>query len=949
MEQSARFASLGQRMREEWDRRILHDYRYWMSDGVASDELMWQSGERDLTLLFTGLSAELLSAATVLELGCGVGRLLRAASKQCRKVVGIDVSVEALNRAKVLIAELENVELKQGNGADISCLEDNSLDGAYSFAALGSMPVAVQAAYLKELSRVVRPGGFIRIQIYLGKPQETVEEDTIVLRSFDSGCFRRAVEAAGLEWLGSSEVVLPFEVSDHEAGVVAEIVSLRALRASQLSADEIARYLVPAGEATAGKLWAGSSTEYLMALARAKQHMEAGNAQEARRALEFAASYYKEVDPEVEELLAELRKERDSLDNITMETTGVGRSAGEIGATGEPNAMLEANLVVLRQRFPLIAKLVETAARPEGLEFSRNGAGAQVVSFKGAPLAHPEKPERAAESWAQQSLYTQRVREASNIIVGGLGLGYHLEALKRLYRGAVHLFEPCPGLLRVALENRDLRSLIDSLASISYDEPTLKENVGELVSQTTVESLTYPPSRLAAPEAYDTVKRLLVSSRGLKEVSPRIAVVGPMYGGSLPISYYTSHGFQILKQKVHGYDFKSFYKPFCELSSILKTQSRKDVVESQFVEVLSQSLLEGLAERPVDILVCLAQAPVSPKALEEIRSRGIITVMWFVEDYMRFQTWKMLAPYFDYMFMIQKGKCLTEVEAAGAGRAYYLPVACDPVVHRPISLTVDEKQRYGSDISFLGAGYNNRRHVFSFLANRDFKIWGTEWPAMMPFTKLVQDGGRRVDPEEYVKVFNASKINLNLHSSSERDGVEPNGDFVNPRTFELAACGGFQLVDERTLLGEMFEIGKEVAVFHDSGEMIEKIDYYLAHPEERDEIVEASRQRVLRDHTYDQRLRQMLEYIYLDRYDYLKSRAETSPWKHTMEAAKDLPRLLPRLQKACDRGDDPVLSSLVSDIQTGKGTLADEEQKLLFLHHLHSQIEMVQDLRKEKA
>ena len=92
----------------------------------------------------------------------------------------------------------------------------------------------------------------------------------------------------------------------------------------------------------------------------------------------------------------------------------------------------------------------------------------------------------------------------------------------------------------------------------------------------------------------------------------------------------------------------------------------------------------------------------------------------------------------------------------------------------------------------------------------------------------------------------------------------------------------------------------------------------------------------------------MLEYIYMDRYDQIKSREESNPWKHTLEAAKDLPALLPRLQKASARGDDAVLSSLVSDIQTGKGTLADEEQKLLFLHHLHAQIEMVQDLRKEK-
>src|SRR5690606_572787 len=109
----------------------------------------------------------------------------------------------------------------------------------------------------------------------------------------------------------------------------------------------------------------------------------------------------------------------------------------------------------------------------------------------------------------------------------------------------------------------------------------------------------------------------------------------------------------------------------------------------------------------------------------------------------------------------------------GAGRAIYLPVGCDPRRHAPVGLTEEERREFGSAVSFVGAGYNNRRHVFSTMANRDFKIWGTEWPACLPFTKLVQREGARVSVEDYIKVFNASTININLHSSQERDGVEP--------------------------------------------------------------------------------------------------------------------------------------------------------------------------------
>ena len=75
------------------------------------------------------------------------------------------------------------------------------------------------------------------------------------------------------------------------------------------------------------------------------------------------------------------------------------------------------------------------------------------------------------------------------------------------------------------------------------------------------------------------------------------------------------------------------------------------------------------------------------------------------------------------------------------------------------------------------------------------------------------------------------------HSSLNHEGVVPDGDFVNPRTFEIAACGGFQLVDRRSLLGELFEEG-ELELFGDLAELRGKIDHYLARPEERNRFAE---------------------------------------------------------------------------------------------------------------
>jgi spore maturation protein CgeB len=391
-------------------------------------------------------------------------------------------------------------------------------------------------------------------------------------------------------------------------------------------------------------------------------------------------------------------------------------------------------------------------------------------------------------------------------------------------------------------------------------------------------------------------------------------------------------------QRVRGVDVSGFNDGYMILDRFVKNDLRQGMMRGQYVEFVSQVLLETFHEKPVDILICMAQAPISAKALMELRSRGVITVLWFVEDYLRFTYWREMAKHYDFVFTIQKGECIEKMKAAGAGEVHYLPTACDPSFHQPLRLSEEDKERWGSPISFVGAGYHNRVQAFAGLANYPFKIWGSEWPAAKPFDRLVQEDSRRVKPEEYVKIFNATDININLHSSSERDGVDPSGDFVNPRTFELAACGAFQLCDERSLLPELFEVGDEIITFSTLEEMREQIEYYLAHPEERNAVCERARARILRDHSYERRLEQMLSIVYATKYDTLRQRESISPWSEMIRRADHDPELKERCIKAMDRGEEPALDALIADIVTGQGKLTETEQKLLFMHHVKSQI-----------
>jgi len=410
---------------------------------------------------------------------------------------------------------------------------------------------------------------------------------------------------------------------------------------------------------------------------------------------------------------------------------------------------------------------------------------------------------------------------------------------------------------------------------------------------------------------------------------------------------YTMRSLQALKQRVREWDVSGFAPSFHSIEKFFFDKTRMHGVQNVYLEMVSQVLLEAVNEKNIDVLICMAQAPVSGRVLTELRNRGVTTVLWFMEDYLRFTYWKELARYYDFVFTIQKGRCVELIKQAGAGEVHYLPMACDPGIHRPVSLTGEERTRWGSPISFVGAGYHNRQQVFASFAELPFKIWGTEWPECKPFDRMVQENGRRLLPGEYVKIFNATDININLHSSSERDGVDPSGDFVNPRTFELAAAGAFQLVDERSHLVECFEPGKEVITFKNTRELKDLIGYYLNRPNERQVIADRARARALRDHTYDQRIQDMLSVIYSSKFEHLKRREEAGGWSKLMRRAEAHPELSARCKSAFERGEEPILDGLVSDVVLGQGKLSETEQKLMFLFHVRKQ--MIRMKREERG
>ena len=82
-----------QKMKKDWDRRADHHAKFWIAIGDwENDDIFHKSGIRDMAHIFEGLETDCLSSWRVLEIGCGIGRLLKPLSKKFSYVCGVDVS-----------------------------------------------------------------------------------------------------------------------------------------------------------------------------------------------------------------------------------------------------------------------------------------------------------------------------------------------------------------------------------------------------------------------------------------------------------------------------------------------------------------------------------------------------------------------------------------------------------------------------------------------------------------------------------------------------------------------------------------------------------------------------------------------------------------------------------------------------------------------------------------
>lgn len=198
-------------------------------------------------------------------------------------------------------------------------------------------------------------------------------------------------------------------------------------------------------------------------------------------------------------------------------------------------------------------------------------------------------------------------------------------------------------------------------------------------------------------------------------------------------------------------------------------------------------------------------------------------------------------PHYDVHFVARQQN-LEEFARLGGKNIHAYDRSFSPQLHRPVELTEEEKEKYGAPVGFIGTYARDRAGAIAHLIQNGIPVavYGNGWPGQEYWDTIRPHyrGPSRFG-EEYVRVINGMGIALHFLRRENRDEQDS-------RSFEIPACGVCMIAERSPKHETLFEKDTEAVFFDTPEELLEKVRYYLAHPEQARHIGAAGRRRSIR-------------------------------------------------------------------------------------------------------
>ena len=327
--------------------------------------------------------------------------------------------------------------------------------------------------------------------------------------------------------------------------------------------------------------------------------------------------------------------------------------------------------------------------------------------------------------------------------------------------------------------------------------------------------------------------------------------------------------------------------------------TRDTKARERFSEVVLIRFRREHGRRPFDLFFSyLMDGMIEPNVIDEIRGAGVPTCNLSCNNVHQFDLVDGLSPSFDLNLHSERDVG-DKFRRVGATPMWW-PMASNPQYARPMNA------RRTLGVSFVGGNYGLRAEYALHLLNNgvDLHLYGPRWtlsgavargrrtlrrdlvlvaallaPSLASQATLSAqaanvDVSRKlavqhpqnvhapVSDDEVIRLYSSSRVSLGfLEVYDDHDSSKPVLQHLHLREFEAPMSGALYLTNYSDELAEMFEPDKEVLVWRNRHELLEKARFYVEHPEAGDGIRKAGRDRALACHTYEQRFQQLFRYL----------------------------------------------------------------------------------------
>lgn len=259
-----------------------------------------------------------------------------------------------------------------------------------------------------------------------------------------------------------------------------------------------------------------------------------------------------------------------------------------------------------------------------------------------------------------------------------------------------------------------------------------------------------------------------------------------------------------------------------------------------------KQLIEAMSRQQWDILLSI-QGTLDQQTVEQCRrhSPGLKVFYWW-GDILTEQAEARIsaaAEFSEHLLISSKGN-YDKLVSRYPDQLLYFPFGVAPRFHTLSTVSAEEQKKFSAEVTFVGSCYPERCDLIQHL-NRHLdtpvKVWGRGWRNCNGV-----HGNGPLSLADSLKVHACSKISLNLHHANTNNGF-------NMKYYEIPAAGGFQICDWQSLLEET-ALGKQTVACRSFAEFVEKINYYLAHEQQRRQLIKAASETAFTTEDYTPRL-----------------------------------------------------------------------------------------------